>query len=96
MNLLLPPEFYTPEFWRARAEEWRGPVNQRTATGICWQCTAEIGDRWYWDINYFMTQYRPEGIKSDAYFFPKTAESRPLRAALCERIAADMAKLARL
>ena len=97
MNLPLPPEFYTPEFWRACAEDWRGPVNEITASGICFQASERLSRErdYYWKVNTFMAQYAPEHVRAkNDYFWPATAKSRPLRAELCERIAADMAKLA--
>lgn len=93
----LPPRFYTEKFWKELAEEWRGERTKFTSSGICFQASERVSINhidYYWEVNTFMGQYAPEHIndKTD-YFFPTNDESRPLRAELCERIAADMKQL---
>ena len=92
----LPPRFYTEQFWKELAEEWRGKVTNLTYSGICFQAAEKLRTEkdYYWKICDYMKQYAPERIKDKLdYFWPATDKSRPLRAELCERIAADMKRL---
>lgn len=92
----LPPRFYTEQFWKELAEEWRGNVTDLTTSGICFQAAEKFYTEkdYYWKICDFMGQYAPEHIKDKTdYFWSVCDESRPLRAELCERIAADMKRL---
>lgn len=92
-----PPRFYTEQFWKELAEEWRGKITDLTASGICFQAAEKLRTEkdYYWRICAFMSQYAPEHFKDKTdYFFPiSNPESRVLRAELCERIAADMKRL---
>lgn len=92
----LPPRFYTEQFWLDLAKEWRGAVTDLTSNGICYQAAEKLRCEkdYYCGVCRFIAQYAPETIKNKlGYFWPTTDESRPLRAALCERIAADMKQL---
>jgi len=85
-----PPIWKTPQFWRDRAAEWRGPWTQRTAEGLCRQLEFALRDiRVYGrDAYHFLQVYKPEG--SLLYWFPLS--DRASRAALCDRIADDLEK----
>jgi len=94
-----PPIWKTPQFWRDRAAEWRGPRTDHTGFGICYQATVGITEspgsaEWYSTyahINAFIEQYWPSKLyTSDGYFFP--IGDRASRAALCDRIADDLEK----
>lgn len=92
----LPPRFYTEQFWKELAEEWRGEETNLTNSGICFQAAEKLrGEKdYYWKVCHFMEQYAPEHIKDkNDYFWPPTDKSRLLRAELCERIAKDMKQL---
>lgn len=97
MDTTLPPKFYTEQFWKELAAEWRDEMTEITSSGICLQASCRLdNDGFYYSkVLTFMKQYAPEHIKDKAdYFFPTdNDESRPLRAQLCERIAADMKRL---
>lgn len=79
------PIWKTPEFWRERAEEWRGPLTANTTRGICLQLFCVLDDtESLSNATDLLHEFDPtKGTKG--YFFE--LGDRASRAALCDKIA---------
>ena len=79
------PVWKTPAFWRACAEEWRGPTTENTRRGICLQLLRRLPEtERFADASNFLYTFNPTA-DAKGYFFK--LEDRASRAALCDHIA---------